>query len=123
VVNILFHKFQSSPGEADAVAAVREEAEESLARGLVGLGGAEERVVGLRVTPDERGEPGVCVDVPELVSAEGWAAVILDGREFGIERGERGFAFDQSFPVDVEGQRAVGCLVGGGCCYYYCARV
>jgi hypothetical protein len=87
----------------------------------VGLWGAQERVFGVRVTPHERGQPGVSVDVPEFVGAEGWTAIVPDLSQFGMEQGERGFAFDQGFPVEVEGRRAV--CVSRGDYYYYCARV
>jgi hypothetical protein len=73
----------------------------------------------VRVTPYERGQPRVRVDVPEFVGAEGWPAIVRDLRQFGMEQGERGFAFDESFPVEFEGRRAAG--VGRD--YYYCARV
>jgi hypothetical protein len=58
------------------------------------LRGAQERVVRLRVTPDERGQPGVRVYVPEFVGAEGWTTIVCDLCQFGMEQGERGFAFD-----------------------------
>jgi hypothetical protein len=83
------------------------------------LWGTQERVVRLCVLPYERGQSGVRVDVPEFVGAEGWAALIFDFRQFGIKRGERRFAFDQSLPVEIE-----SLLAGrGGGDYYYWARV
>jgi hypothetical protein len=70
------------------------------------------------MTPDERGQSGVCVDVPEFVGAEGRTTVVRYFRQFGMEQGERGFAFDESFPVEFEERRVVD-----GCCGDYCARV
>ena len=75
-------------------------------------------VVTLCVSPDERGQSGVRVNVPEFVGAEGWTTIVCDICQFGMEQGERGFAFDESFPVEIEGRRTVCC-----CRCDYCARV
>jgi hypothetical protein len=75
------------------------------------LWGTQERVGRLCVLAYERGQSGVRVDVPEFVGAEGRAAAVFDFCQFCMKRGERGFAFDQCLPFEIESLLA--CRVGG----------
>lgn len=88
------------PRDADAVAAVGQQTVESFAREVVGFGRTQQCILLLRVLADELLQVRLDPDVPDLVGAEGMAAVVFDALDFRLQLRQRRLAPEQRLPDD-----------------------